>query len=65
MIQDTATTSSPLRSPLSEVFQGLGLDADTICVDSLRLQADISLFDRFDRFNDRYNVRTHRAPRPR
>jgi len=41
---------------LGEVFSELDLNADTVHVETLRLQADVSLFDRFDRFNDRYNV---------
>jgi AMP deaminase len=41
---------------LGEVFSELDLDADTVHVETLRLQADVSLFDRFDRFNARYNV---------
>eukprot|EP01062_Namystynia_karyoxenos_P040368 TRINITY_DN2944_c0_g1_i1.p1 TRINITY_DN2944_c0_g1~~TRINITY_DN2944_c0_g1_i1.p1 ORF type:complete len:1806 (+),score=491.12 TRINITY_DN2944_c0_g1_i1:681-5420(+) len=39
----------------AKLFQGLKVDATQLTVDTLNVQADATLFERFDNFNDKYN----------
>ena len=38
-----------------DVIEELGIDPKALTVDSVDIQADASLFNRFDRFNAKYN----------
>merc|ERR1719353_2620966 len=40
---------------LSEVFSELGIKWHDICLDQLNVVADVTVFHRFDRFNEKYN----------
>merc|ERR1719329_1929866 len=40
---------------LSEVFQGLGIGWYDLSLDKLNVTADMTVFHRFDRFNEKYN----------
>jgi len=51
-----------------EVMEELCIDSNNLTVDMLGVQADMAIFQRFDRFNEKYNVigkpfalRYHRA----
>ena len=44
-----------VRKTLSQIFTESGLDEDHLGLDAFHLLADHSLYQRFDRFNDRYN----------
>ena len=40
---------------LKQLFGKMGIRPDNLTVDSLNVQADATLFERFDNFNDKYN----------
>eukprot|EP01064_Diplonema_japonicum_P027334 TRINITY_DN3934_c1_g1_i1.p1 TRINITY_DN3934_c1_g1~~TRINITY_DN3934_c1_g1_i1.p1 ORF type:complete len:1503 (+),score=153.90 TRINITY_DN3934_c1_g1_i1:24-4532(+) len=53
IVQVDKTTASPIT--LRQLLKKLNISPSNLSVDTLNVQADATLFERFDNFNDKYN----------